>query len=87
MSDYLTRYYGKKKLHSETCGQVYSLVRTPERLVEEHQRDRWTPIKQLTPDLVRDIILLRLPPSSSGPGRGPLKAKTRIRIPVGAFFI
>ena len=24
------------------------------------------------------------PPSSSGPGRGPLKAKTRIRIPLGA---
>ncbi len=26
------------------------------------------------------------PPSSSGPGRGPLKAKTGIRIPVGAHF-
>jgi hypothetical protein len=27
---------------------------------------------------------LKTPPSSSGPGRGPFKAKTRIRIPVGA---
>ena len=26
------------------------------------------------------------PPSSSGPGRGPLKAKTRIRIPLGALY-
>ena len=25
-----------------------------------------------------------MPPSSSGPGRGPLKAKTRIRIPLEA---
>ena len=25
-----------------------------------------------------------LPPSSSGPGRGPLKAKTGVRVPVGA---
>ncbi len=31
------------------------------------------------------VIELRLlPPSSSGPGRGPLKAKTGVRVPVGA---
>ena len=28
---------------------------------------------------------LSLPPSSSGPGRGPFKAKTRVRIPLGAY--
>ena len=38
----------------------------------------------LTLPLVRDKILTCKPPSSSGPGRGPLKAKTRIRIPLGA---
>ncbi len=26
----------------------------------------------------------KTPPSSSGPGRGPLKAKTGVRVPVGA---
>ncbi len=31
-----------------------------------------------------DRILSAMPPLSSGPGRGPLKAKTRIRIPLGA---
>ena len=25
-----------------------------------------------------------MPPSSSGPGRGPLKAKTGVRVPLGA---
>ena len=34
-----------------------------------------------------DIISTLTPPSSSGLGRGPLKAETGIRIPVGAFFI
>ena len=28
-----------------------------------------------------------MPPSSSGPGRGPLKAKTGVRVPVGASEI
>ena len=31
------------------------------------------------------IKFLHSPPSSSGPGRGPLKAKTGIRIPLGAL--
>src|SRR4030067_108964 len=30
------------------------------------------------------IKSLHLPPSSSGPGRGPLKAKTGVRVPLGA---
>ena len=31
------------------------------------------------------VELLRfMPPSSSGPGRGPLKAKTGVRVPLGA---
>ncbi len=29
-------------------------------------------------------IILALPPSSSGPGHSPLKAKTGVRVPVGA---
>ncbi len=33
------------------------------------------------------VELLRLmPPSSSGPGRGPLKAKTGVRVPLGALY-
>ncbi len=31
------------------------------------------------------IELRHLPPSSRGPGRGPFKAKTGVRIPVGAL--
>ena len=38
----------------------------------------------MTLSQLRDTILCTSPPSSSGLGRGPLKAKTGIRIPVGA---
>ena len=39
----------------------------------------------LTGEERHDTILpARMPPSSSGPGRSPLKAKTGVRVPVGA---
>lgn len=38
----------------------------------------------LTPPYTHDKITFVLPPSSSGPGRSPLKAKTRVRFPLGA---
>ena len=38
----------------------------------------------LTPQSTHDKITSSLPPSSSGLGRGPLKAKTGIRFPLGA---
>ncbi len=44
-------------------------------------------IRLLTVPSPHDKIFIRQPPSSSGPGRGPLKAKTGIRIPLGALLI
>lgn len=50
-------------------------------------RDEKLKNNALTHRILHDIISTLTPPSSSGPGRGPLKAKTRIRIPVGALFV
>ena len=38
----------------------------------------------LTEDKARVRIIVDLPPSSSGLGHSPLKAKTGVRVPVGA---
>jgi hypothetical protein len=34
---------------------------------------------------IRTLRKQHRPPSSSGPGRGPLKAKTGVRVPLGAL--
>jgi hypothetical protein len=39
---------------------------------------------RLTVDAVKKTVLPGLSPSSRGLGRGPFKAKTRVRIPLGA---
>ena len=47
----------------------------------------FTPYDLLIPSQRWMVVIESLsakPPLSSGPGRGPLKAKTRIRIPLGA---
>jgi hypothetical protein len=41
-------------------------------------------LTELTKQIHGGKICALLPPSSSGPGRGPLKAKTGVRVPLGA---